>query len=309
MYSGKQIFLMKATVAISLIIVTLTLIGISVDATTSRFGKLGWIHLIVGILTSFGGVIVTWATVITWYDRRALKVNQVNPTDTLRDGQTVVLSGVIRTPGDPLRAPFTGQRCAAFTYQVSGQRRSRTTSSSSYVQQLCMLGYQMLPATLECGSRRFSLYAVPDVDTPFQSTTQGGDWGDIALEKINASSEKMHQTPEEDARGALADAQRSTRVPVTADYYVAPTQTGANQISIIIDVLPVDEQVTLLATFSSQLQGLEGKRLGGLKVFKGNLASCLKTIDNEFSKGWKVSLGLLTIGLLLVTLAWWAPSF
>lgn len=308
MTSGKSRFIFKATAFIVMFIVFLVLADLSVNATTTRFGNIGWIHLMIGFLTFVAGLIVTWGTAITWLDRRNLRAYRSDPDDAFTDGQSVALSGRVQVDGEPLKAPFSGKACAAFSYQVTGQRRSRSSSSNQYVQQLCLLGFHLAPAVLDCGARQFPLGAIADVDDEYRSTGTGGDWGDLGLERINAGAEALPQASEEVARGKLAEARAGATAPQSVDYFVAPTRTGANQITVIEDIVPVETPVTILGTYSANTRGLDGQRMGGLKVFAGKLDERLAGLDEEWLKGLKIGVPLLAVGLVLLTLAWWLPG-
>lgn len=305
---GRQLFIFKAVFAFVIIVIALQIIHVCSNATIARFGSWGWAHLIIGILLCVAGAIVFWATSVTWLDRRNLRAYRASGDEAFSDGQHVALTGLVRTDQEPLQAPFSGQECAAYSYQASGQCRSRSSNSTGYVQQLCMLGYAMVPAQLDCGARQFPLHALPYADDDLRSISQGGDWGDIGLEQINAAAESMDPTPEKDARGQLIEAKAVTQTPVSKTFFVAPTQTSANQVSVILDVLPLNTPVTLLATYCAPRNSLEGHRRGGMKVFAGTLDECLKTLDDDFGKGLKLSAPLAMAGVALVTLAWWLPG-
>ncbi|MDO3387644.1 hypothetical protein QWI17_17505 [Gilvimarinus sp. SDUM040013] len=305
---GRQWFIFKVVFAFVIIVIALQVIQVCSDATIARFGSWGWVHLVVGILLCVASAVVFWATGVTWLDRRNLRAYRASGDESFSDGQHVALSGCVRTDQEPLQAPFSGQECAAYAYQASGQRRSRSSNSTGYVQQLCMLGFAMVPARLDCGSRQFPLHAMPYADDDLRTISQGGDWGDIGLEQINAAAESMEPTPEEDARGQLTEVNGVTRAPISKSFYVAPTQTSANQISVILDVLPLNTPVTLLATYCGPRKSLEGNRRGGMKVFAGSMDECLKTLDYDFGKGLKLSAPLAATGVALLTLAWWLPG-
>lgn len=305
MADGKQRFILKAILAMVVIVGALTLISVSVEATTARFGKIGWIPWLIGFFTFAAGLLAAWATIISILDWRALKRYRADPSDIFSDGQTVALSGQVRVDGEPLAAPFSQKPCAAFSYQVTGQRRGGGSSTSQYRQQLCLLGYHLLPAELDTGSRSFPLMAIPDVDTDFRSTASGGEWGDQALEQIRTAAETWPRAGEADARGKLEDARKTASAPQSVDLYVSSTQTGAPQLGIQEDVVPVETTVTILGTYAAGAGALDGWGLGGMKVFLGELDERLGELAKEWRKGLKVALPLLVVGFGLLTMAWW----
>lgn len=277
----------------------------SLEATTSRFGNAGWIHWLIGFFALVSGLIAAGATFVTLIDRRGLRRYRIDPDAPMTDGQQVALSGRVRVEGTPVQSPFSETACAGFSYQVKGQRRSPGDSSNRST--LCLAGFALSAAVLDCGSRMFPIRAIPDVDTDFRSTAMGGDWGRRALERIRAGADTLPQVGGLEAHGALESARGTLAGPRSMDFYVSPTVGTDNTISVIEDVLPVDAEVTLLATYAAGAQGLEGRRRGGMKAFSGSLDTRLAALDHEFSKGAKIALVLLGVGLSLTSLACWLP--
>lgn len=277
----------------------------SLEATTARFGNAGWIHWLIGFFALVSGLIAAGATFVTLVDRRGLRLYRADPDAPMTDGQQVALSGRIRVEGTPLQSPFSETACAGFSYLVKGQRRSMGDSGNRST--LCLAGFALSAAVLDCGSRRFRIQAVPDVDTDLRSTSMGGDWGRSALERVRAGADTLPQVGGLEAHAALESARRILAGPRSMDFYVSPTVGTDNTISVIEDVLPVDAEVTLLATYAAGSRGLDGRRRGGMKAFSGSLDTRLAALDHEFSKGVKIALVLLGIGLSLTSAAWWLP--
>ncbi|TGD71085.1 hypothetical protein E4634_19765 [Mangrovimicrobium sediminis] len=308
MPAGKQRFILKASVTFIILVGLISLAGISVNATTTRFGNIGWAFWLPGLFLLIAGIVATWGSATSLLDARALRAHRANPLDTFSDGQTLALTGQVIVDGDVPTAPYSGTPCAAYSYQVSGQRRGAGSSSSDYRQQLCLLGYRLANAALDTGARRFPLLAIPDVDDEFRATSLGGEWGDAALVHIRSAAEAWTSNSEAEARGALEDARRNTIAPQSADLFVVSTATGANQISILEDTLPVATTITILGTYASGSEGLDGRRIGGMKAFPGDIDERLQVLDLEWRKGLKVGLPLLAVGLALLTPAWWWPA-
>jgi len=225
----------------------------------------------------------------------------------MKDGEQISLSGRIRVDGDPLQSPFSEKACAGFSYQVSGQGRSRGAENSQSRTQLCLAGFALAPAVLDCGTRQFRIHAIADVDADLRSTTHCGDWGRRAFDRIRASAENMPMSTVLGVRSALEAAREHIRAPQSVDFFVASTCGTDNSVSVIEDILPVDSDVTLLASYSEISDGLDGRRLGGMKAFPGTMDDRLTALDHEFRVGRKAALMLLTTGLALLCLVWWLP--
>ena len=273
----------------------------------SRFGNWGWLPWLMGGLSLFFGLLLAHATLGRFLDRRALRIHQVDPESALADGQQVALTGRILMEGDPVIAPFSRTRCAAYSYRVTGERLSRTDSSSHTRKQLCLIGYALGHAVLDCGSRRFRLSAIPDVDDDLSADAMGGEWGQVAFERIRDEPETTLPVGELSARGELGSIRERVEAPLSVDRYVAPTRGTSNTMNVNEHVLPLDTDVTLLATYSSVSNSLEGRRSGGMKAFPGTLDNRLAIMSHELRKDTKLSIILLAIGIFLPSLAAWLP--
>ncbi|MBL38955.1 MAG: hypothetical protein CMP07_11155 [Xanthomonadales bacterium] len=308
---GPQInrvrFAARAALIVAVIGAFATVSVSSLEATTTRFGNAGWIHWLIGFFALVSGLIAAGATFVTFIDRRGLRRHRIDPGAPMTDGQQVALSGRVRVEGTPLQSPFSDTGCAGFSYQVTGQRRGIGDRAGGNRSTLCLAGFALSAAVLDCGSRIFPIRAIPDVDTDFRSTAMGGAWGRRALERIRAGADTLPQVGGLEARGALESARRNLAGPRSMDFYVSPTIGTDNTISVIEDVLPADAEVTLLATYAAGSEGLDGRRRGGMKAFCGSLDTRLAALDHEFSKGVKIALVLLGIGLSLTSAAWWLP--
>ena len=300
-------FFVKVTLALAMIIVVLYLFSVSVEANTARFGQIAWIALIPGMLAFVAAIFVTWSNTIIWMDRRALRRYRATPDQIMLDGQTVALSGKIIVEGQPLISPFSETPCAGYTYKITGEGRESSNRTSN--RRLCLFGYHLTHANLDCGSHQFPIGAIADVDTDLRNTTMENHWGDRGHALIKAAAEAGSPVEEIATRDTLDKAYRQTTVPCAQDFFVGHNLGTSNAINVIEDILPVDQPVTILGTYQVRTGGLDGQRLGGLKCFAGHLDERLVELDKEWRMGLKVGMPLLGVGLALLTLARWMPSF
>jgi len=300
-------FFVKVTLALATITVVLYMFSVSVEANTSRFGQTAWIALIPGMLAFVGGIFVTWANAIIWMDRRALKRYRISPDQIMLDGQTVALSGKIIVEGQPLISPFSETPCAGYTYKITGEGRERSNSSSN--RRLCLFGYHLTHASLDCGSHQFPIGAIADVDVDLRNTTMENRWGDRGQALIKAAANAGSPVDEFTTRDTLDKAYKQTTVPCAQDFFIGHNQGTSNSIGVIEDVLPVDQPVTILGTYQVRTGGLDGRRFGGLKCFAGHLDERLTKLDKEWRMALKVGPPLLVVGFALLTLARWLPPF
>ena len=278
----------------------------TVDAATSRFGSASWWYLLPAFLVIAAGLIVAGATTVTFRDHNAMRKYRLGPNHTLNDGQQVAVSGRIRIKGVPLRSPYSRQPCAGYRYEVSGQRREIGSDNHNRTQ-LCLAGYALATAYLDAETRRFRINAIAYADDELRSIKTGGDWGQRAFDDIRSRAETLPATPEIEVRATLASAQERVEPPTAADFIVRQTIGASNTISVTEDILPIDREVTLLATYSAETNSLEGKRLGGMKAFQENLDQQLEIQQKDIRQGLLVTLVLLGVGIPLISLAWWLP--
>lgn len=278
----------------------------TVDTATSRFGGASWWYLLPSFLVIVAGFLIGAATIVAWRDGSAMRKYRLGPNSTLKDGQQVAVSGRIRVKGDPLQSPYSEQPCAGYRYEVKGQRQEIGSDNHSRTQ-LCLAGFALAPAFLDSKTRRFRINAIAYADDDLRSVKNGGDWGKRAFDEIRARAESLPQSPEIEVRAAMASADESIEPSTEADFFIRHTRGASNTISVTEDILPIDREVTLLATFSEKNNGLEGKRLGGMKVFQENLERQLEIQKKDARQGLLVTMILLGIGISLISLAWWLP--
>jgi len=306
MNKGEERFIVKIALIVPLMFGTLTGIGISVDATMARFGGLAWLIIVPGVLMLIAGALGCWGAVISWIDFRGLRRYRADASDPFKDGQTIALSGVVRVSGEPLLTPFSDQPCAALSYQITGEGRSGADNHSR--QRLCLLGFGLADAVLDCGGQTFPLRAVPDVGTDLRAIATNRAWRERGMKLIKHAGKEWEEASEEKARGKRIDAGRYAQPRLDAKLFVAPTRGTSNSLGIIEDHVPIDQPVTVQATYDSRLGGLRGGHFRDMKVFAGHLDDKLAELEGEWRKGLVVSIPLMLAGLLLMTLVFWWPS-
>lgn len=306
MNEGRERFILKIVIIVPLMIGALTGIGISVEATTARFGGMGWLLIVPGVLLVAAGAIGCWATAVTGLDRRGLRRYRVDPNGSFEDGQTVALSGHVRINGEPLTTPFSQRPCAAFSFQVTGEGRSGSDNHSR--QRLCLIGFGLADAVLDCGGRSFPLRAVPEVGTDLREIATNRDWRERGMDLIEQAAEHWERSPEPDARGKRIDAGRFIQPVVETRLFVAGTRGTSNTLGITEDHVPIDQPVTIRATYDSMSNGLQGGHVRDMKVFAGLIDDKLMVLDDEWRKGLMISIPLLLAGVALLTPAFWWPA-
>lgn len=305
MNEGRERFYLKIILIVPLMIGALIGIGLSVEATTARFGGMGWLIIVPGVLMLAAGVLGCWATVITRLDHRGLRRYRADALDSFEDGQTVALSGEVRISGEPLFAPFSQKPCAALSYQVTGQ--GIRGADSHRRQQLCAIGFGLADAVLDCGTRSFPLRAVPDVGTDLREIATNSEWRERAMKLIKQAAKDWERAPEADARGKRIDAGRFAQPRLDTKLFVAATRGTSTTLGIIEDHVPVGQPVTVMATYDAGSGSLRGGQLRDMKVFAGHIDDKLAVLEDEWRKGLMICIPLALAGMALLTLASWWP--
>ena len=307
MNKGQERFILKIVLIVVLMIGTLSAIGVSVDATLARFGGLAWLIIVPGVLMLAVGVLGCWGTVISGLDFRGLRRYRADALDRFEDGQTIALSGVVRISGEPLITPFSERPCAALSYQVTGEGRRSVDNHTR--QGLCLIGFGLADAELDCGSKSFPLRAVPDVGTDLREIATNREWREQGMRLIKQAGKEWEQVPEDQARGKRIDAARFSQPRLDTKLFVAPTRGTSNSLGIIEDHVPINQPVTVLAIYDARSGGLRGGRVRDMKVFAGFIDDKLVVLENEWRKGLMFSIPLVVVGVLLMTLVSWWPTY
>jgi len=303
---GRQRFVARAVLVFAVLVVGLTLFGVAVDQAVSRFGGVIWFGLLPGVLGLLFGLACAWACIADVLDWRALRSCRVKPEQSAKDGETVAFSGRITCTHSALDSPIFERPCAAFLTRINGQRRSN--SGSGYRSQLCGLEFAMTDSFLDTGDQRLRLLALPDVDISFRSIGQGGATGKRALNYLKTLRNDAQQCDEADAEGSLVNARTQLLPPVHEVMLIAETQTTSNHVSVIEDIVPLDETVTVLANFRAVRDELNGERRGGMKIFEGTIDECLKRLRKDWSGYARLAIPLVLIGSALLTVGYWWPG-
>lgn len=306
MNEGRERFILKVMLVVPLLIAAFTGIGYSVEAITGRFGGLGWLIIIPGILMVAAGVLGGWATAITWLDRRGLERYRADPRDRFEDGQKVALSGEVRVSGEPLITPLSQMPCAAFSFRVTGEGISASDHHSR--QRLCLLGFGLADALLDCGDISFPLRAVPDVGTELREIATSSDWRERGMALIDQAAEQWDRASQADAEGKRIEAGRFVQPRLDIRLFVSGTRGTSNTLGITEDHLPIDRPVTVLATYDAVSGSLKGGHVRDMKVFAGRIDEKLAVLDEELRKGLMVSIPLIATGVGLLTVASWWPK-
>lgn len=72
--------------------------------------------------------------------------------------------------------------------------------------------------------------------------------------------------------------------------------------------MPIDQPVTVLATYDVVSGSLKGGHVRDMKVFAGRIDEKIGVLDEEWRKGLMASISLIAAGVGLLTVTSWWPK-
>ncbi len=103
------------------------------------------------------------------FERREGKII-VGSKGPLTDGRLVALTGTMEALGEPLVAPFSGQTCLAYDYEVQHQNSLDEHPRGEVTDRV---GFALAPCAIRTGGRLITLLAFPELDAFPKSATDG----------------------------------------------------------------------------------------------------------------------------------------
>ena len=104
------------------------------------------------------------------------------------DGKPRAVIGKIHPRFEPIAAPFSGQECLVFSYDIYHQYFKKTQSSSVPLEPIIYSGYHLAPSLIQTRNEKIKVLGFPDIsDFPEQETTSCGN--------IRSFIEKTNFTP------------------------------------------------------------------------------------------------------------------
>ncbi|MEM1153075.1 MAG: hypothetical protein AAGI44_02980 [Pseudomonadota bacterium] len=282
--------------------VALTVVGLAGDAAQSKLGGWGIFLVIVGAVLFGLGCLLAQAV---WRDRLAyavIKHSRLDAEKVMTGGDRVAVSGVISIEGAPLQSPFSQQQCAAYSYRVSGTRRSYEGSNDGQSRmQNSMLGFHMREAVLEAADMSLKLMALPESESDLFEAVTGGEWGKQAREWLDKlCSDAPQYTSEPVAFGAQYTARESAQLPLAQDFLISNVETNSDQLTVEEACLPIGEPVCLIGHYEALDQGLSGRKSSdgqsGLIYYLGTADEVLSRLADERRKWLPVSVGMIVVG-------------
>jgi hypothetical protein len=154
-----------------------------------------------------------WFALISWLDMRAMSSQIALASDwRLTDGEPAVIGGRVEAKGELLEAPFSGQRCIGYWYEVSHYTHHANMNRVHWTD---YEGFAMAPASVRGPLRSLDILAEPDRElfheVPEREITADEDWA-RAEEYVRATD--FGELPP----GPLADTRKRSRHDGPCDF-------------------------------------------------------------------------------------------
>lgn len=292
--------------AIALFAVAITVVTV-VDARLP--GGLGLVLGLVAAVAAVLGVLLVYWNAVDWSNMAILRRSMAAGDAALQHGKVVAVEGVARTRGEPLQTPFDAVRCAAYTYRVTSSRRN---ASGDRRRVDMAQGLHLAATRIENGRHRLALDALPGFEDELREEIDV----DRHREEIDALFGRLAQgaatAGQREPQARLLAARAGTDGELHHDYLVTPLGTGAEDLAIEQECLPVDTPVCVIGTYDAERQSLTARhaRIGhNLMVYRGSADEVVARVGADVGRYFKVATWLLATAALILLAALAPPAW
>lgn len=250
------------------------------------------------------GVRLAYLNLVDWLDLRVIRRSPRAGGEDLRDGEVYAFDGRVRTEGAPMRSPFGGVPCAAYTYAVTGSRNSSVRSRSVRVD--VAHGFHMLRTRIESAHGSLRVRSFPAFEDELRRTESGTTWGDEARALLEEIAGRASRAGEWVRRAQRLEAQRTGIDEIHRDYLNGRIGKHADGLTIVEEVLPAGEVACVIGTYEKEAGALSARRfrLGQrLVVYRGSADEVAARVGKDVGFYARAAAVSLAIGLLIVGFA------
>jgi len=192
------------------------------------------------------------------------------------DGKLVAIAGTVEALGEPLVAPFSGQTCLAYDYDVQ-HRNSLKEANAGLV--MDRNGLALAPCAIRSGVRLITLLAFPGLESFPKSAT------DEARAKRFIASTKFEETGVLDSLSRLGEVATilDTQGGAVRKDWQLTSYDVANQMSYFTErILRPDEKVTVIGRYSASKNAiLPEPNSSGIRMFRGTRQEALAAVRDS----------------------------
>lgn len=326
-------------------VVFLGLISAGLYFVTRIVGCFGITLAVIAVVLSAVGLMLLYRSNV---DRLNVRYIQKYVIDQARpeDGAVIAVEGEAQVQGDPLRAPFSGQECAAYVYRVT-KPKLRSQESSGKSSEVIARGHHLVPTEIVGPSISLSLGSLPSVEDDLRQTVNDGSW-DEGWNRLAASHERSERNPGSPAidgellglrqsvvREARHDYVRGSRVEIeskedgdllaehAAEMNLDPEQRARlervsaslerkwDDLTIEEEVVPAGETLCFIGKYDASSRSIDGTkaRIGpNLIVYRGSGREVVERIGAEVRKWSRAGWIMVLIGAVILSMPFWPEA-
>jgi hypothetical protein len=252
-------------------------------------------------------IVLAHSVLVASQNLRVIRAAQQPGGHELRDGAVVALDGVVRVEGEPMVSPFTATRCAAYTYERSYEKRSGRRRQQVVLAQ----GFHLMRTRIDGAVHSLRLKSFPGFEEDSRQKEQGSKWSGQARALAAAIAPTAVSAGQRQRQGRLLEVRHTIVDEVHHDYRMGDVEPHADRLTIIEEVLPVDQRVCAIGAYDQQHRSLTARRsrLGAnLVVYRGRADEVIARLSRTNATSMKVIAGLLLVAAAVLAYALTRPS-
>lgn len=299
--STAQRFVFSILPALVMIFGMVTAAGVSAAAMP---GALGTTLAILGAIAAALGLITLRVVLLDWLHLRDLRHRFAERFDGLAEGQRIAATGKVRClpPHEPLTAPLTGERCAAYHYRIS---RRYSTSDGSRMATVAQ-GVHFRPCELACtGGARLQVLSFPWMDVELRENPRPADC-EPRLRALLAKLAEADWTGQAEREGRLLQYRQAVDGAISEDAgRLSEPPKHVDDMNLSESWLPVERPVCLIGHYDRLRGGLAagtGLWKRGLHAIAGTRDEAIARLGGEIRGYGITGVILLASGALMLTL-------
>lgn len=296
---AAQRFVFSILPALVMIFGMVTAAGVSAAAMP---GALGTTLAILGALGAALGLITLRVVLLDWLHLRDLRGRFTERFDELSEGQRISATGTVRClpPHEPLIAPLTGERCAAYHYRITRRYNSSDGSRMATVAQ----GVHFRPCELETAEgARLQVLSLPWMDVELRANPRPADC-EARLRALLGRLSAADWSGQADREGRLLQYRQAVDGAISEDAArLDEPPKHVDDMNLSESWLPVERPVCLIGHYDRLRGGLAagaGPWQRGLHAIAGSRDEALARLAGEVRGYGITGAVLLSVGVAML---------
>lgn len=296
---AAQRFVFSILPALVMIFGMVTAAGVSAAAMP---GALGTTLAILGAIAAGLGLITLRVVLLDWLHLRDLRRRFAERFDGLAEGQRIAATGKVRClpPHEPLTAPLTGERCAAYHYRITRRYNSSDGSRMATVAQ----GVHFRPCELATADgARLQVLSLPWMDVELRENPKPADC-EPRLRALLGRLSEVDWEGQAEREGRLLQYRQAVDGAISEDAgRLSEPPKHVDDMNLSESWLPVDRPVCLIGHYDRLRGGLAagtGPLKRGLHAIAGTRDEALARLAGEVRGYGITGAVLLSVGVAML---------